>query len=73
MAYAQTNPLSLTEGRLLEGEKGLAYWCMPAFLHSLFLFLILFFFPPFCYFYPFSLLSLCLSAYSCSVMVTMVL
>ena len=44
MAYAQTNPLSLTEGRLLEGEKGLAYWCMPTFLHSLFLFLILFFF-----------------------------
>ena len=44
MAYAQTNPLSLTEGRLLEGEKGLAYWCMPTFLHSLFLLLILFFF-----------------------------
>ena len=43
MAYAQTNPLSSTEGRLLEREKGLAYWCMPTFLHSLFLFLILFF------------------------------
>ena len=24
----------LTEGRLLEGEKGLAYWCTPAILHS---------------------------------------
>ena len=31
------SPFSLTEGRLLEGEKGLVYWCMPAILHSLFL------------------------------------
>ena len=42
MVYAQTNPLSLTEGRFLEEEKELAYWCMPATLHSLFLFLFLF-------------------------------
>ena len=51
MAYAQINSLSLTEGRLLEGEKGLAYQCMLAILH--------FVFPPdsffpsslFCYFF----------------------
>ena len=30
MDCAQINPLSLIEGRLLEGEKGLAYWCMLA-------------------------------------------
>ena len=30
MVYAQTNPLSLTKSRLLEGEKELAYECMPA-------------------------------------------
>ena len=41
MVYAQTNPLSLTKGRFLEEEKELAYWCMPATLHSLFLFLFL--------------------------------
>ena len=41
MVYAQTNPLSLTEGRFLEEEKELAYWYMPATLHSLFLFLFL--------------------------------
>ena len=41
MAYAQTNSLSLIEGRVLEGEKGLAYWCMPAILHFLFFHLIL--------------------------------
>jgi len=34
----------LTEGRLLEGEKEIAYWYMLAVLHSLFLFLILCFF-----------------------------
>ena len=28
MACAQMSSLSSTEGRLLEGEKGLAYWCM---------------------------------------------
>ena len=44
MACVQTNSLSSTKGRLLKREKGLAYWCMPTFLHSLFLFLILFFF-----------------------------
>jgi len=38
MAYAQLNSLFLTEGRLLEGEMRLAYWCMPTILHSLFLF-----------------------------------
>ena len=37
MAYAQTSSLSSTEGRLLEGEKGLAYWCILAILYSLFL------------------------------------
>ena len=40
----QANPLSPIEGRLLEGDNGLAYWCMPAIPHSLFLLLILFFF-----------------------------
>ena len=37
MACAQTSSLSLTEDRLLEGEKGLAYWCMSTILHFLFL------------------------------------
>ena len=41
MAYAQTNSLSSTKGRLLKGEKGLAYWCMSAILYSLFFLLIL--------------------------------
>ena len=41
MVYAQTNHLSLTDGRFLEEEKELAHWCMPATLHSLFLFLFL--------------------------------
>ena len=40
MTYAQANSLSSTEGELLEGEKGLAYWFMPAILHSLFLFFL---------------------------------
>ena len=44
MVYAQTNHLSLTDGRLLEEDKELAYWCMLVTLHSLFLFLILYFF-----------------------------
>ena len=42
MACAQTSSLSLTEGRLLEGEMRLAYWCMPAILHFLFLLLLFF-------------------------------
>ena len=37
MAYAQANSLSSIKGRLLEGEKRLAYWCMLAILHFLFL------------------------------------
>ena len=41
MAYAQTNSLSLIEARLLEEENGLAYWYIPAILHSLFLFFLL--------------------------------
>ena len=56
MVYAQTNPLSLTKGRLLEREKELAYQCMPAILPSLFLLPILFSFL-FCYFYSFPLFS----------------
>ena len=40
MAYAQANSLSSTKGKLLEGEKGLAYWCMLEILHSLFLFFL---------------------------------
>ena len=40
MTLVQTNSLSLTEVRLLEGKKGLAYWCMSAILHSLFLFFL---------------------------------
>ena len=44
MIYAQTNHLSLIEDRLLEGEKEIAHWCMCVILHSLFLFLILYFF-----------------------------
>ena len=43
MTCAQTSSLSLTEGRLLEGEMRLAYWCMSAILHSLFLFFLFFF------------------------------
>ena len=38
MACAQTSSLFLTEGRLLEGEKKLAYWYMPAILYSLLFF-----------------------------------
>ena len=49
MACVQTNSLSSTKGRLLKREKGLAYWCMPAILHSLFLFLF-FSLSLFCYF-----------------------
>ena len=40
MAHAQTSSLSLTEGKPLEGEKGLAYCCMSAILHSIFLFFL---------------------------------
>ena len=40
MACAQASSLYSTEGKFLEGEKGLAYWCMPAILHSLFLFFL---------------------------------
>ena len=50
------NPKSLIEGRLLEGEKGLAYWCMPAitFLPTLCFSFSLFSFSRFCYFaFPF--------------------
>ena len=36
MVYTQANPSSLTEGRLLEGRKRLAYWCMSAILFPLF-------------------------------------
>ena len=64
MAYAQTNSLSLIEGRVLEGEKELAYWCMPAILHSLFFHLILS--SLFCHFFflfPFFFLSYCLPMY----------
>ena len=58
MAYVQTNSLSSTEGRLLEGEKGLAYWCMLAIQHSLF-FLLILSFPPLCFVtFSFSLLFL---------------
>ena len=72
MACAQTSSLSSIEGRLLEGEIGLAYWCMLAILHSLFL--------PFLFFLRFVTLILSLhsfpfflSAYLCSVMVMVVL
>ena len=50
MACAQINHLSLTDGRFLEGEKGLAYWCMPIILHSLFFLLDSLFLLCFCYF-----------------------
>ena len=40
MAYARTSPFSLTEGRLLEGEKELVYWCMSVILRYLFLFFL---------------------------------
>ena len=40
MAHAQTSSLSSTEGKSLEGEKGLAYCCMSATLHSIFLFFL---------------------------------
>ena len=40
MVCAQTSSLSSTESRLLKGENGLAYWCMSAILHSLFLFFL---------------------------------
>ena len=68
MVYAQTNSLSSTEGRLLNGEKGLAYWCMPAILHSISLHSL---FSPFCYFDSFP--TPILSAYLCSVMRKVVL
>ena len=75
MAYTQMNPLSSTEGRLLEGENGLAYWCVPAILYSKFLFLILFSFFSlfFFYFNSFPLFSFFLGAYLFSVMVIVVL
>ena len=40
MAYARTSPFSLTEGRLLEREKELAYCCMSVILRYLFLFFL---------------------------------
>ena len=64
MACAQTSSLFLTEGRLLEGEKELAYWCMPAILYSLFFFISLF--TPFWYFDSFPpLFSFFLKTCSC--------
>ena len=66
MARVEINLLSLTETRLLEGEKRLVYWCMLTILHSVFsswfsisslflLFLILsLFFSFFLSAYPFS-------------------
>ena len=42
MAYAQKNPLSLTESRPLEGERGLTYWYMLAILCSLFIFFVIY-------------------------------
>ena len=61
MAHTQTSSLSSMEGRLLEGEKGLAYWRMSAIQHSLFPFLSLF--SPFYYSFPF--FSFFLNACSC--------
>ena len=46
----------LTEGKLLDGEKGLAYWCMPAILHFFLFIIILSFFSIFVIFDSFSLL-----------------
>src|SRR6266702_2536912 len=69
MACAQTSSLSSTEGRFLKGEKGLAYWCMFAILHSLFLFFL--FSLRFCYFDSFPLFSFFLTACSRGVMVMM--
>ena len=50
MAYAWINPLPLTEGRLLERENELAYWCMFAILYSLFFLPDSLFLLYFCYF-----------------------
>ena len=61
MAYTQTSSLSSTEGRLLEVENRLAYWCMSAIQHFLFPFLSLF--SLFCYSFP--LFSFFLNACSC--------
>ena len=62
MVYAQENLLFLTDGRLLEGEKRLAYWCMPAILYSLFfLSHSLSIFSRFCYSDSFPLFSLVLA------------
>ena len=67
MAYAQINHLSSTDGRLLEGEKRLAYWCTLVILHSVFFFLILSFFSVFLLFLIHSLFfSFFLNAYPCS-------
>ena len=64
MACAQTSSLFLTEGRLLEGEKELAYWCMLAILYSLFFLISLF--TPFWYFDSFTpLFSFFLKTCSC--------
>ena len=50
MACAQTNPLPLAESMLVEGEKGLTYWCMPVILHSSFPLTDSLFSHRFCYF-----------------------
>ena len=60
MAYAQINHLSSTDGRLLEGEKRLAYWCTLVIL-------VLSFFSVFLLFLIHSLFfSFFLNAYLCS-------
>ena len=60
MAYAQINHLSSTDGRLLEGEKRLAYWCTLVIL-------VLSFFSVFLLFLIHSLFfSFFLNAYPCS-------
>ena len=62
MVYAQENLVFLTDGRLLEGEKRLAYWCMPAiFLSLFFLSHSLSIFSRFCYSDSFPLFSLVLA------------
>ena len=50
MDCAQINPLSLTAGSLLEGEKGLAYGYILAILHFLFFLPDSLFLLCFCYF-----------------------
>ena len=54
MACARKSPLPSTKSKPLEGEKGLAYWCMPTVLRSFFFLTLCFSFYLFFFFFFFA-------------------